>query len=75
MLKNILNGIAGIICFTFGHQVSKKVFTGKTAYVYDHSIRANVLKPVIERQRVGFCLRCGKQLGPITPKKEEFKNL
>ncbi|MBN1191443.1 MAG: hypothetical protein JXA46_16935 [Dehalococcoidales bacterium] len=60
MLRKMLDSLPSLICRVFGHQYTRRVFSGKVAQVYDPSIKASIPKPVMEIQPVEYCLRCGK---------------
>jgi hypothetical protein len=76
MLTRILNRLSSIMCLICGHQETRQVFTGKIAQVYHPSIKTHIPEPEAELQRVEFCLRCGKQLGPLhSTAREKYDNL
>lgn len=76
MLDKLNDVLSKIACFLFGHQNYRKVYSGKIGYYGAGNLGAQAI-PVMDRERVNFCQRCGKQLGPVgnLDKTENYRRL
>jgi hypothetical protein len=69
MLNRVNDPLSRAVCFVFGHQFYREVYKGQIGRIPAGKLGSRVV-PIIEREPVDYCMRCGEALTPSAKRRK-----